>query len=234
MVTPRDQIVQYSTQIQYSTNTTPTYLSILNDIDYRITNVVPSSDKIRWLNDAVRENWKFMASTSIATSTSVAGQAMYAGSTDMRFDKISYVGMSDSTARSSTELYTEYAKAGQDDALSGNSYYKAGGGIGLFPVPTSNEEVRAIKIIYEPLPTVYASTTDTTTVPKINLDYTGVITTRVVRDIARAGNNPDVELANNYDNEYREQQGKMRMDYYKRKQKNKRDTYPHSEHYWNG
>lgn len=234
MVTPRDQIVQYSTQIQYSTNTTPTYLSILNDIDYRVPNVVPSSDKIRWMNDAVKRHWKYVASTGIATSTTVKGVAIYSMSTDLRFEKINYVGMSDSTARSSTELYTEYTPAGANDSLSGNQYYKAGAGIGIYPVPTSDEEDRAIKAIYEPFPVVYASTTDTTSVPKIAQDYTEIITFPVCRDVARAGNNPDVELANNYEAEYRDVLSRARHDYYQRQRESRKDSYPRSEHNWNG
>lgn len=232
--TPKEQIAIYSTQLVYSTNTSPTFLQILNDIDTRYPNQVASSDKIRWINDTVRETWKWMASTKIYTSTAVDSQAIYPFSTDMRFDKIKTVMVSDSTARSTTELYEEYKPAGMDDELSGDCYYKAGNGFGLYPVPTTDDAGKAIKIIYEPVPPVYSSTTDTTSVPLINIDYADVLKWRPLRDVAGAGNSPDIEMVNNYQANYNEIMKKIKMDYYKRSAKTPKSRWSYKESWWSG
>ena len=63
LATPREQLLKYSTQLTYSTATSPTFSQILNDIDLRLPNAVASSDKIRWLNNTVSEVWKWVSST---------------------------------------------------------------------------------------------------------------------------------------------------------------------------
>ena len=234
MATPKEQIVKYSTQLTYSTHTSPTFLQILNDIDLRYPNTVASSDKIRWMNDAVREVWQFAATTNLYTTTAVAGRAIYPLSTDMRFEKIKAVFVSDSTARSSTEEWTQYELVGLDDELSGNQYYKAGNGIGIYPVPTTDEAGRGIKIIYEPMPAMYSSTSDTTSVPAFNPDYVDIIKWRVLRDIAGSGVSPDVEMVNNFQASYDEVMRKLRMDYYKRWQKNKNRRWDYRSGWWTG
>jgi hypothetical protein len=52
--------------------------------------------------------------------------------------------------------------------------------------------------------------------------------------IAQSGNNPDVELANNYQQEEAEIMKKIVMDYHKRKFRKPRDTYRRSESWWKG
>ena len=219
LATPREQLLKYSTQLTYSTATAPTFSQILNDIDLRLPNAVASSDKIRWLNNTVSEVWKWVSSTRLYSTTTIAETAIYPLSTDMRYEKIKGVFKSDSTARSSTENYTEYFPVGVHDTLAGNKYYKAGNGIGIYPVPTTNQAGYALKVLYEAIPPIYSSTTDTTSVPRMGLDHVDVLKWRVLKDVALAGNAPDVTLANSYDAAYEKTMQAIKMDFYRRKTK---------------
>ncbi len=233
MTTPREQIAIYSTQLSYSTDTSPTFLSILGDADYRIPNSVSSTDKIRWMNQAVRDVWKYTASTRWHSTDTLAGQAIYPLSTNMRFESIKAVYVSDSTARSTTELYEKYEAAGADDDLMGNKFYKAGNGFGLYPVPTSDEEMRAVKFSYEPVPAVYASTNDSTSVPNISNDYVELISYALCRKVALAGNNPDVSLANNYYEDYKELEREAKFNRAHRESKQK-TRWNYRDGWWKG
>jgi hypothetical protein len=146
-------------------------------------------------------------------------------STDMRFDKIKNVFVSDSTARSSTEEYIEYLSIGTDEEFNGSNFYKAGQGIGVYPTPTSDEESRAIKVIYETVPPVFSSTTDTTSVPRISNDYAKILQWNTLKEVAGAGHSPDVEMRNNFESEFQSLLKKLKMDYYKNKQKNSKDKF---------
>ncbi|MFA4834902.1 MAG: hypothetical protein WC749_02355 [Dehalococcoidia bacterium] len=234
MATPKEQIAQYSTQLVYTTSTAPTYLSLLNGIDLELPNAVASSDKIKWMNDAVRDVYKWVASTNYGSTTLTSAQAIYSLPTDARFDKLKAVMVSDSTARSSTEHWAVYVPCGEDEELSGNQYFKAGGGVGVFPVPTTDDTGKGLLFKYEQVPTAYGSTTDTTSVPDLDLDYVNIIGWKTKQRIARAGNNPDVELANNLQYEIDELIGKMRMAYYKRKQTVPQKRISYKEGFWNG
>lgn len=233
MTTPKEQLAKYSTQLTYSTHTSPTYHSLLSEVDMTLPNAVASSDKIAWMNDSVKRVWPWVSSTKWYQTTTVADQAIYPMSTDMRFEGIKRVFISDSTARSTTEEYTELELAHEDDTLSGFQYYKAGHGIGIYPVPsTLDYDNRALNIAYEPIPANYSSTADTTTVLPLHPHYGNLIVFDVCSRVAKAGNNPDVDLANNYTMEYRELLRDAKRDYYNRHKKKR--TWSYKEGWWNG
>jgi hypothetical protein len=234
MSTPKEFLAQYSTQLVYTASTAPTFLSILTAVDTELPNAVASADKIRFMNDAVVSVWKWIASTSYTTTSLSSDKAIYALPADARFDKLKEVAVSDSTARSSTELWTLYAPCGEDDTLTGNQYYKAGGGIGLYPVPTSDDVMKGLMFKYEQMPAAYGSTTDTTSIPDLDLDYVSIINWKTKQRILQAGNDPDIDLANNCQYEANELIEKIRMNYYKKKQANPKKRVGYKEGFWNG
>jgi len=234
MVSPRDQIAKYSTQLVYTSETTPTFLSLLQGIDAELPNTVASTDKINWMNLAIREEWRWIASTKLFSTSLTAAKAIYTLPNDARHDKINYFAVSDSTARSSTENWTVYTPVGQDDELSGNQYYKAGGGVGIYSVPTTDDAGKGLMAMYEAIPITYASTTDTTSIPNISKDYINIVSWKVKRRVALAGASPDVEVANNCQAEVDEIVKKIKMNYYKKKAKNPSDKFSYKANWWNG
>lgn len=233
MPTPREQIARYSTQLVNTTNSYPTIQQVLNDINLRLPNTIPTTDKINWINDCVREIWRFMASTKLHTTTLTADQAIYAMSTDMAFDKIKSVLVGDSTVQTSTVNYTPYKLVGSDDELIGNNYFDALGGIGVYPVPTTDDAGKPIKIIYEAIAPI-ATTTNLSSVLQINPEYQGVVKSNLWKNIARTGNNPDIELGNDYEADEKEYMHKIRHDYYQRKAKSSKSKFDRRENWWKG
>lgn len=207
---------------------------LLSEIDSRLPNTFTPTDKISWMNDMQNEIWRYMASTEPHEIDTIAGQPFYPMASDMKFDMIKAVLVSNSTVIDGTEGYAPYEYAGPDDAFSGNNYYDAVGCLGIYPVPSSDTGGGYnIKVFYEPSP-VQLSTDTLTTIPSINSEYQDILKFRCMKVIAQSGNNPDVELANNYQREEDAIMKKIKTDYYKRKARKPRDTYRRSEGWWNG
>lgn len=212
----------------------PTLQQLIDDVDMRLPNTFTTSQKASFMNDAIQEIWRYMASTELYEFDTIAGQALYAMASDMRIDMIKSVLVSNSTVIDGTEGYEKYWYAGPDDEMSGNSYYDALGNLGIYPVPsTATGGGYNVKVFYEPSP-VALSTNTLTTVPSINVEYQDILKFRCMKVIAQSGNNPDVELANNYQREEDAIMKKIMMDYNKRKARKPRDTYRRSESWWNG
>ena len=209
--------------------------SILSDVALRLphsTVAFTDSVKVGWMNDLQNEVWRYAASTKAYSFQLTSGVTDYAMATDMAFDKIKYVALSDSTVNTSTALYTEYPYVGPQETL-GNNYSKAWGStIGdiLLPIPTTSGYF--VKVIYENKPVVL--TTSATDVPSLNSEFHDIYKFRVMKVISQAGNNPDIELANNYQLEEDSMLKKIRMDYHNRNFRKPRDTYRRSEGWSNG
>jgi hypothetical protein len=213
----------------------PSVQQLLNDIRTRFpasTNTFTDGIVIGWMNDTQNEIWRFMASTEVYETDTVAGQAIYSMASDMRIDMIKSLQISNSTTIDGTEGYITYDYAGPEDELSGNQYYDALGQIGIYPVPsTATGSGYKIKISYEASP-VQLSTDTLATIPSVNAEYQDILKWRALRDITGSGNDPNVALENNYQAKYDKIYKKIKMDYYKRKSANPRDTYSYAEG-WN-
>ena len=212
----------------------PTIQQILDDIKSRLpysTASFPDSQVIDWINTCQGEVYRYMASTEIYEFNTVADQALYSLSTSIAFDMIKMVQVSDSTTIDGTEGYNKYKFAGFEDELSGMQYYKALSNMGLYPTPEGTGY--NVKITYESKPTSL-STNTLGTVPDINNEYQDILKFRAMKNIAQSGNAPDVELANNYQREEDSLFNKIKMDYYKRKQRIPRSTWSYKSGWWKG
>jgi len=211
-----------------------TLQQLLDDIDTRLVNTFTATQKISWINSHQLEIWRYLASTELYEFDTVAGQSIYAMASDMRIDMIKSVLVSNSTTIDGTEGYTTYEYAGPDDEFDGSAYYDALGSLGIYPVPsTATGTGYNVKVSYEPSP-VALSTNTLTTVPSINVEYQDILKFRTMKIIAQSGNNPDVELANNYQREEDSIMKKIIMNYNKGKFKKPRNTYRRSEAWWKG
>lgn len=212
----------------------PTVQQLLDEIDIRLPNTFTATQKITFMNTFQNEIWRYMASTDLFEFDTIAGQGIYSLASDMHIDMVKSVLISNSTVIDGKEGYNTYKFAGLDDDLNSNSFYDALGSLGIYPVPSSdNGGGFNVKVSYEPSPT-QLSTNTLTTVPSINVEYQDILKYRTMKVIAQSGNNPDVELANNYQQEEAEIMKKIVMDYHKRKFRKPRDTYRRSESWWKG
>lgn len=212
----------------------PTVQQLLDDIDSRLPNAISQSRKITWMNDTQNEIWRYMASTEVYEITTIGGQALYTLASDVATDMIKNVQVSNSTVIDGTEGYGSYDYAGPNDELTGQQWYDALGQIGIYPAPTTDESGYNIKVTYEASPT-QLSTGTLATVPDVNVEYQDILKWRVLRDIARSGSAPDVELANNYQADYDEILRRVRMDFYKRKLRNPQGPqWSYQRGWWNG
>ena len=214
----------------------PTLQQILDDIKSRLpysTASFPDSRVIDWINQCQSEVWRYMASTEMYEFDTIASQAIYTLPSNCAFDMIKSIQVSNSTTIDGMEGYTTYEYAGSNDELTGNQYYDALGQIGIYPIPTSDGAGYSVKLTYEASPTQLSAGT-LSTVPSINTEYQDILKFRAMKNIAQSGNSPDVELANNYQREEDAIMGKIRIDYYKRKQKLPRKTWNYQDGWWKG
>ena len=214
----------------------PTVQQILDDVRMRLpasTNTFTDGKIIEWFNTCQGEIWRYMASTELYEFDTIASQSLYNLPSNCAFDMIKSVQISNSTVIDGTEGYATYNYAGPDDELSGNKYYDALGQIGIYPKPSTSGTGYSVKITYEASP-IQLSTNTLATVPSINTEYQDILKFRAMKNIAQSGNAPDVELANNYQREEDSLFNKIKMDYYKRKQRIPRSTWSYKSGWWKG
>lgn len=201
--------------------------NLVTYIDTYLPNALTTANKIELINNEIKKFWTEMTSTSYYQFVTVADQPIYSMPTDMEFRMIvpNGVVVSDSTAAvSSTTIFQTYSLAGYDDTLNGRQYYEVpGGSIGLYPIPDNGYPV---KIRYQVRPTI---STDSTTLLNITDDYVDLIKFRVMSRIAKSGNAPDVELANNYELDARELERRMKVEDAKRDRKEARLVWSYKE-----
>ncbi len=202
---------------------------ILDDINLRLPNKFAVNDKIRWMNNCVKKYWQYLASTELYTFNTTDDQAFYEYADNMVPEKIQKLEVASSAGSTS---FMEYDYAGINDDLSGGKWLNTptsdGMMLQLYPAPSTTVEV---KIRYETIPTEVSNSSDTVDIPD---EYADLIKFNVMKVIAQSGNAPDVDLSNNYDMEERDEFRRLRMDYYKKKQRLPRQTKTYKDHFWNG
>jgi hypothetical protein len=164
-------------------------------------------------------------------TVTIENQPIYSLPTDCEVELIDQVMVSNTTSNvDSSTPFASYEYAGQNDNLdSGNFYFDALGKLGLYPVPDKTNY--AIRIIYEKRPIIFA-TSDVNKEFNIDGDFLDFIQNKVMSKIAKTGNYPDIELANNYEVEASSIESKLKMDRAKRKAKNPKSRYSYKEG-WN-
>ena len=209
----------------------PSVNSIISDIDTRYpkAELFTHAQKVGWMNDLQKKIYKdgpveavydFVASSS----------ASYGLSTSMRIDNIKRFLVSDATSIAtitSTSLWQEYSYAGPNDGLSGYRYYRPdreeypttapSSQISLYPFSTS---VRVARLYYDKIPaTIPTSSSDGAFVPQIDEEYHDIYKYGVMEVVAKSGDYPDVEMANNFRSDFLEELRRIRFDIARRKQK---------------
>ena len=219
---PRELLAQYSTQASVRATTYPTITELLADIAQDLPTTHTDAWRISKINDCLSQVWKWIASTASVTTTLTSGQVVYPLTSDGRFESIKSVLVSDSTIANpdTTAVWTEYTQAAEGDSLAPYTYFKALNGIGVYPVPTSDESHHGLKVVYHPSPPRY-STGTLTTVPQLAPDYLSGVKSFVKAEIAKSGAEPDVDLANNHTADWMVALSKMRHDFYQRQAVNK-------------
>ena len=171
-------------------------LDYINEI---LPNRINSTTIIMFINQEQRKIWHSLTSTNMYEFETSSGVSLYSLPTDCELEYIVENGIqiSDSTgAVTSTTLWNTYDYAGADEELTGSRYYEALDNFGLYPVPEQTGLKGRIR--YQERPTLFAST-DTGISFNLDEDWIDFIKFKVMSRIAKSGNNPDVELANNYE-----------------------------------
>jgi hypothetical protein len=206
-----------------------TVQEILSDIELRLPNKFAVSNKIGWINSAVRKYWRWIPSTSLYTFNTTDDQAYYSYQTGMEPDRIQKLEVASSASSTS---YSEYTFAGQKDALEGSRWLNEattdGMMLRIYPTPSTTVEV---KVFYEAQPAAVSQSSDTLGVSDEGID---LIKYNVMKVIAQAGSAPDIDMANNYDQEERDELKRIKMDYYKKKQRLPKQTKTYTNSFWKG
>ena len=217
-----------------------TIVEILDDVDIRLPNTYTTSAKVGWVNDVQRKIAKYLEvqkDYSFVASSSMS----YVLSTDIRLENIRHVYTGDSTKIadiSSTTIWKEHDYIGSDNTLEGYKYYSPtiehfnttaySTEFCLYPEST---EVRVVKVYYDTI------LTDLTTAaagytPLWNDEWHDILKYGVLEIIAKSGNNPDVDLGNNYHQEYMNILKDIKLDQLKRKNRLPDKYWNYEDHTW--
>jgi hypothetical protein len=210
-----------------------TLRQLLADIDTRLPNGIAQASKVRWLNNAQNEVWRWVASTEMYTFNTVSTDYLYTLTTNIRLDEIQAVRVSNSTVNDGTEDYFAYQFCGVDQPLVDCSWYTGMGEhqLGLYPLP--DESGYRVQVTYRQYPAQL--TTDLLdNALTIDEEYEELLATRCMEIIAKAGNAPDVGLGNNYEMDYKERLKSLKMDYYKKRQRQPNNPWDYTRGWYRG
>ena len=170
-------------------------------INEMLPNRMNSTTIIDIINSEMLKIFRDMTSTDLSTSiTTVANQQQYALPTNCDFDMIIENGIRVFSSAGST-IFQIYRHAGVDDIdniPNGNRYFEGlTGNFGLYPTPTVSGMPVTVK--FQARPSLFGfATTDSTTIVPLDQDYVELLEYRTMARIAKSGNSPDIEMANNY------------------------------------
>jgi hypothetical protein len=202
---------------------------LLNDIDLRLPNKFATANKIGWINSCLKRYEKWFTSTSLYPFNTTDGEAYYDYPTGMEPERIQKLEIASSA---SSTTYSEYSKAGMNDDLSGLQWFNEattdGMQLRIYPTPSTTVEV---KVYYEAAPTAVANSSDTLDIAD---ELTDLLKYNVMKTIAQSGAAPDIDLANDYWEEEKEEFRNIKMNYYHKKQKLPKQTKTYKRVYWSG
>lgn len=181
-----------------------TLSEILADITVRYppSTAFTQANIITWLNECLIQVYSYMNAKQkdLYQFDTVADQKVYTLPSDCMLDEIISVEMADELTVTPDTTFTTYSFIELTQEMTGTHYYDGLNGlIGLYPVPDTNGY--KVNIIYEKKPPLLTSG-DLTASPQIDDEYHSLLTFYAIQVAAKSGNNPDVELANNYAIEY--------------------------------
>jgi hypothetical protein len=219
-----------------------TVVNIMADIDARLPNSYTDTTKLGWMNSVQAKIAKYIEKDAVyefVASSSVG----YALSTNIRIENIKTVYTGDSTAIadiSSTTVWKEHKYAGDQDTITGYRYalpntatYNTTSFSTEFVLYPYSTEVRVARVYYETLLSDL-STSASTNEPQFNSEWHDILKYGTMEIIAKSGNNPDVELANNYHRDYMEILREIKKDVATRKWKRPRMTFNYENFTWGG
>ena len=169
---------------------------LIADIDTRFPNTYSEKDKIRWINDTMREIYKDLAVQEYYSFTTIKGQSIYSLPEDCSIELIKNVEISSkskTTTNNDWGRFNALKNSLRDQDMYEPSYYDGTEGtIGIYPTPNGSYRVN---IYYNKRPKMITFIDD-----YIELDdrYTDLVKFKVLSIIAMSGHNPDVEIANEY------------------------------------
>ena len=169
---------------------------LITDIDVRYPNTYSSSDKIRWINDTMKEIYKDLAIQDFYCFNTIKGQNLYTLPENCSIDNIKNIEISTKAKTVTNSDWGDFKalrSATRNEKMHEPSYYDATEGLlGLYPVPTGTYR---INVFYNKKPKMVTSVDD-----YIELDdrYVDFVKYKVLSIIAMSGHNPDIEIANEY------------------------------------
>lgn len=201
-----------------------TLAEILSICDELVPNRVPTTTKVKFLNDILITARKYNTEiTTLYTTGTVTSTAVYSLPSYIRVEDLTYVGISNSTfnttviAAHTTTLYSEYKFMGQDDPETGLRYWQyTSTSIGITPMP-DDDYYMVLK--YKPYLGPFSSTADPSSdaaqVINVNDFLTNYIQDKLCSKIAKSMSYPRLDLANNYEMDANENLSLATMNYYK-------------------
>jgi hypothetical protein len=175
-----------------------TLLDILNEIDVRMSNTFEIAQKIRWLDLAQLKLYKQIGLKKTYTFLTVDDTALYTLPDNIKVENIIDLAVASTTDDDTN--YTPYAyQADRPSYSKYSSYYRSDydglNQIGLYPVPTTTG--LSVKLLYRTKPEKIDGS-NLLKIPDIDEDYHEMLILDVIMQIVLSGDNPDIDLYNNY------------------------------------
>jgi hypothetical protein len=221
-----------------------THLTVGNIISYAdeiYPNNISSATKYLMVNDILKDIKPFtmttefspLSTTLTGCITLTSGVSSYSLPNNVSIQDIRKFLVNQSTgAYTSTCNGTSYSYKGLNDDYEGNCYYDGlNGYFGVFPTPTSDETGHIVKLRYQIAPTVY-TTSDSTTYLTLDPDYEELLKIKLISKIAKSGDYPDIDMANNWEYESIEKQKTVKLRNKQKQQKQRGDRISYKDWTW--
>lgn len=199
---------------------------ILTDIDTRYPNTFTETQKVYWLNLAIKKYYK-VAPVEKVSDVTLSTSPSYLNSTSdgFRFEnllRVEYYNTTAAIATTDREEYTLFEKVGTKESKSNDHIYNSSGALGFFPPPsTVNGYItKHLLVKYYKYPDTLTTTATTSQIPDMDEDYHEILVHACINTIAKAGINPDIDIANNSQADLNELLKSARFDSAKRRYKN--------------
>jgi len=174
-----------------------TVKQLIDDIQVRLPHSYTQQNLFLWINETIKKIYKDLAIQDQYSFTTRAGQELYVLPENCSIDMINSVTMS-TEARNENNPYNwgsfkELKSYLPNENMNESGYYDGREGtIGIYPIP---QDVRKIDIYYMKKPQMVTNLDDYI---QIEDNYVDLVKYNVMSIIAMSGNNPDIELANEY------------------------------------